>query len=190
MKNQIRVLGIDDSPFEFGDSSALVVGALIRLPGYLESVMKTDVAVDGTDSTRKVIEMVTKSRYRDQVKLILIDGIALAGFNILDLQEIHAQLGTPVLTVTRDRPDFAKMRSALMRYFPGWKERYALLTRNELRELPTQHKPLFASGLGLEWPEFEGLVRQSTIRGAIPEPLRVAHLIASAMVRGESYGRP
>ena len=190
MKSQIRVLGIDDSPFEFGYSAALVVGALIRLPGYLESVMKTDVAVDGTDGTKKVVDMVMKSRYRDQIKLLLIDGIALAGFNVLDLAEIHSSIGIPVLTVTRDRPNLAKMRSALMRHFPDWKERYALLTRNELKEIPTEHKPLYASGLGLEWSEFEELVRQSTVRGVVPEPLRVAHLIASAMVRGESYGRP
>ena len=190
MKNQIRVFGIDDSPFKFGDSSALVVGALVRIPGYLESVMKTDVMVDGTDSTKKVIEMVLGSRYREQVKLILIDGIALAGFNVLDLEAIHSSLEIPVLTVTRDRPDFSKMRLALMRYFPDWKERFTLLTKNELREIPTEHKPLYASGLGLEWREFEDLVRQFTVRGAVPEPLRVAHLIASAMVRGESYGRP
>ena len=190
MKDQIRVLGIDDSPFEFGDSTSLVVGALIRIPDYLESVMKTEVAVDGTDGTKKVVEMVLKSRYRDQIKLILIDGIALAGFNVLDLEAIHSSLEIPVLTVTRDRPDLARMRSALMKYFPDWKERNALLTKNELREIPTEHKPLHASGLGLEWGQFEELVRLSTVRGAVPEPLRVAHLIASAMVRGESYGRP
>ncbi len=190
MKDQVRVLGIDDSPFAFGDSSALVVGALVRVPGYLESVMRTEVAVDGTDSTRKVIELVSRSKYRDQVKLILIDGIALAGFNILDIQMIHSSLEIPVLTVTRDAPDFGKMRSALMRYFTDWKERYALLTRNELKEIPTGHKPLFASGIGLEWPEFVSLVQKATVRGAVPEPLRMAHLIASAMIRGESYGRP
>ena len=189
MKSQVRVLGIDDSPFEFGDSTALVVGALMRIPDYLESVMKTEVHVDGTDGTARVVEMVRKSRYRDQVKLMLIDGIALAGFNVLDIEEIHSSLEIPVLTITRDRPDFAKMRSALMRYFPDWKERYELLTRNELKEIPTEHKPIYASGLGLEWAQFEELVRQSTVRGAVPEALRVAHLIASAMIRGESYGR-
>lgn len=190
MKHQVRVLGIDDSPFEFGDSTALVIGALVRIPGYLESVMKTDVAVDGSDSTKKVIDMVSRSRYKDQVKLILVDGIALAGFNILDLDKIHEALEIPVLTLTRDRPDFEKMRYALMKYFPDWKDRYALLAKHEIREIPTEHKPLYASGIGLSWAEFEEMVRASTVRGAVPEPLRVAHLVASAIVRGESYGRP
>jgi len=190
MKHQVRILGIDDSPFKFGDSAALVVGALVRAPSYLESVMKTEVAVDGTDASEKVVDMVQGSRYRDQVKLILIDGIALAGFNVLDLDIIHSSLGVPVLTVTRDRPDLAKMRTALMKHFPDWKERFGLLTKHELREIPTDHKPLYASGIGLEWLEFKELVKASTVRGAVPEPLRIAHLIATAMVRGESYGRP
>ncbi|HIH01160.1 TPA: hypothetical protein HA259_03650 [Thermoplasmata archaeon] len=29
----------------------------------------------------------------------------------------------------------------------------------------------------------------TTVRGAVPEPVRIAHLISAAMVRGESYGR-
>jgi len=190
MKQQVRVLGIDDSPFKFGPGNALVVGVLVRVPNYLEGVMKTEVVVDGTDSTEKIVEMVSKSRYREQIKAILIDGIALAGFNLIDIEEAHAELGIPVLTLTRDRPDLEKMKSALMKHFDDWKQRYALIARHELREITTEHKPLYASGLGLEWAEFEEIVRLSTVRGVVPEPLRMAHLIASAMTRGESYGRP
>ena len=32
MKQQIRILGIDDSPFKFGGGKALVVGTLVRIP--------------------------------------------------------------------------------------------------------------------------------------------------------------
>ncbi|RLF35484.1 MAG: hypothetical protein DRM99_04525, partial [Thermoplasmata archaeon] len=34
-----------------------------------------------------------------------------------------------------------------------------------------------------------GIIKLSTIRGVIPEPIRVAHLIASGITRGESYGK-
>ena len=79
MKNQIRVLGIDDSPFGFKDRKALVVGALVRVPNYLEGVMKTEVEVDGIDSTEQLAHMISSSRYRDQIKAVMIDGIAVAG---------------------------------------------------------------------------------------------------------------
>ncbi len=190
MKKQIRILGIDDSPFKFDDKKAVVVGAVVRVPNYLEGVMKAEVTVDGTDSTRMLTEMVSKSRYRDQIKVVMLDGIALAGFNVVDLEELHASLGLPVLTVTRDRPDMEKMKTALIKHFDDWRERYALITKLELREIPTQHNPLFGCGLGLEWREFVGLVGLTTVRGVVPEPLRMAHLISTAIVGGESYGRP
>jgi len=189
MKQQIRILGIDDSPFKFGDKSALVVGALVRAPNYLEGVIKSEVTVDGTDSTETIVRMVLESRFKDQIKLLMIDGIALAGFNVIDIDRVHSESGVPVLTVTRDKPDFVKMKEALEKYFDDWRERYDLITRVKLRTIRTEHKPLYACGVGMDWGEFEGIVRISTVRGVVPEPIRVAHLIASAMVRGESYGR-
>ncbi len=189
MKQQMRVLGIDDSPFKFGDCKALIVGALVRIPNYLEGVMKSDVTVDGSDSTDAVIAMISNSRYRDQIRAVMLDGIALAGFNVLDLVRIHETLDVPVISVTRDRPDTEKMKAALMKHFDDWEERYSLMTRLELRTIQTEHSPLIASGVGLPWRDLEDIVVKSTVRGVIPEPVRLAHLIATAMVKGESHGR-
>lgn len=189
MKQQARILGLDDSPFKFGDGQSLVVGALVRAPNYLEAVMKTSVEVDGTDSTERVVEMISKSRYREQIKVIMIDGIALAGFNVVDIEELSRKTELPVLTVTRDMPDMDEIRSALEKHFDDWQRRYALISRFGLKRIKTAHKPLYACGVGLDWAEFEEIVSLSTVRGVVPEPIRIAHLISSAMVRGESYGR-
>jgi endonuclease V-like protein UPF0215 family len=189
MKQQVRILGLDDSPFKFGDGQSLVVGALVRAPNYLEAVMKTYVEVDGTDSTDQLAKMISKSRYREQIKAIMIDGIALAGFNVVDIEKLRGETGLPVLTVTRDMPDMAEMRSALQKHFDDWQRRYALISRSALRRIKTAHKPLYACGVGLDWAEFEELVALSTVRGVVPGPIRIDHLVSSAMVRGESYGR-
>ncbi len=189
MKPHVRVLGIDDSPFTFEDGQSLVVGALVRVPSYLEAVMKTSVTVDGADSTERLVEMVSRSRYKEQIKVIMLDGIALAGFNVVDIAAVHESLGLPVLTVTRDRPDLKAIQGALKDHFDDWKRRYELVSRFELRELPTSSKPLYAAGVGLEWREFQQLVSSSTVRGVLPEPIRVAHLVAAAMAKGESKGR-
>jgi endonuclease V-like protein UPF0215 family len=63
------------------------------------------------------------------------------------------------------------------------------MTKLELRTIRTEHNPLIASGIGLSWPEFEELISLSTVRGVVPEPVRMAHLIAAAMAKGESHGR-
>jgi endonuclease V-like protein UPF0215 family len=189
MKEQVRVLGIDDSPFTFKDGDSLVVGALVRVPNYLEAVMKTEVTVDGDDATQRLIEMVSGSRYLEQVKAIMVDGIALAGFNVIDIRALHESVKTPVITVTRDRPDLTQMRDALKKHFNDWEVRFDLVSRYPPRQMSTEHKPLFVSCLGIEWAEAERLLRASTVRGALPEPIRVAHLISAAMVKGESRGR-
>ncbi len=189
MKTQIRLLGIDDSPFGFKDEKALVVGALVRVPNYLEGVMKTEVQVDGSDSTEQLVSMISDSRYRDQIRAIMIDGIAVAGFNVVDIESLNKSLGIPVITVTRDEPDLDKMREALRSHFKDWERRFELVTRLKLRTVRTEHKPIYVSGLGADWGELERFVAMSIVRGAVPEPIRMAHLIAAAMVRGESYGR-
>ena len=189
MKPHIRVLGIDDSPFGFEDGRSLIVGALVRVPSYLEAVMKTEVTVDGIDGTDRIIEMVSSSRYKEQIKVIMLDGVALAGFNVIDIAAVHESLGLPVLTVTRDPPDFDAIRSALRKHFEDWRNRFELVTRYPLREVPTSSKPLLAAGVGLEWAEFQELVSMSTVRGVVPEPIRIAHLVAAAMAKGESRGR-
>lgn len=189
MKAQVRVLGIDDSPFRFGDSDSLVVGALVRSPNYLEAVMKTTVKVDGMDSTDRIVEMVSRSRYREQVKAIMIDGVALGGFNVVDIESIYERTGVPVLTLTRDRPDMKEIESALKKHFDDWKHRYELMAKLDLRSIKTSHKPMYACGVGLPWTDFQELVKLTTVRGVVPEPVRIAHLVSAAMVRGESYGR-
>lgn len=189
MKEQVRVLGIDDSPFEFGDSRSLVVGALVRAPNYLEAVMRTDVAVDGEDATDRLADMVLRSRYAEQVKLVIVDGIALAGFNVLDMDSFYVRTGIPVATVTRDEPDMAEIEAALRKHFDDWERRLSLVRRLPLRPLDTGHNPLHASVAGMEWEDLVQIVRSTTVRGAVPEPVRIAHLVAAAMVKGESRGR-
>lgn len=161
----------------------------MRIPSYLEALMKTEVTIDGTDGTDRLVEMVSASRYREQIKAIMLDGVALAGFNVVDIGAVHEVLGLPVMTITRDPPDFDAIRAALKKHFDDWRERFALVTRHPLREMPTSGKPLLAAGVGLEWQEFQALVSSSTVRGAVPEPIRMAHLVSAAMAKGESRGR-
>jgi hypothetical protein len=133
--------------------------------------------------------MVAGSRYAEQVGLVILDGIALAGFNVVDLESFHERTGIPIATVTRDEPNMTEIEAALRKHFPDWERRLELVSRVALRPLDTGHNPLHASVLGMGWDDFARVARSTTVRGALPEPLRIAHLVAAAMVRGESRGR-
>ncbi|MCK4949320.1 MAG: DUF99 family protein [Thermoplasmata archaeon] len=189
MKEHIRILGIDDSPFSFEDESAEIVGALVRTPNYIEAVMKSEIDVDGWNSTRNVAEMVRASRYRENISMIFLDGIALGGFNVVDISKLSEDVGIPVASISRKRPDMESIRIALEKKFDDWKERFELITKNEIKKVETEHNPIYVQHVGIGFAELKSVIRKSTVRGALPEPIRVAHLIVTAFKRGESYGR-
>lgn len=190
MKPDVRVLGVDDAPFDFDDESVLTVGTVMRGPTYLEAVLTTEVTVDGTDATDRLAEAIGASRQRPTLHAVLLDGIALGGFNVVDLERLHEAVGVPVVTVTRDRPDLDAMRSTLEDKFDDGEARWRLVERGELFPVPTDHDPVHVKAVGIDEAATAELVAAFTVRGRIPEPIRVAHLIAAGVVRGRSRGRP
>lgn len=189
MKSQVRVLGIDDGSFGFHSGRTVVVGVAMRLPNYTDGVMVSDVEVDGTDATDKILGMLARSRYLDQLRLIMLDGVALGGFNVVDLGRIHDETEIPVASITRDEPDLRAIEMALRAHFEDWKARLDLIRAVPLDEFETGHLPIFIGRVGIGREELAEVLRASIVRGALPEPLRVAHLIATAIARGESRGR-
>ena len=189
MKPKSRFLGIDDGPFRFGDEDVPLVGVAVQAPSYIEGVLMTLAHVDGHDATERILGMVRGSRYREGLRMVLLNGIAVGGFNVIDVDALHRELGVPVVTVTRKAPDLDAIRGALRRKFEDWEERWALIEGHTIEEVTTRHTPLHVTYVGATRHEVVEALALTTVRGALPEPLRVAHLVAAAMVKGESHGR-
>lgn len=188
MKREVRVLGIDDAPFSFEDDRVEIVGAVVRAPAYLEGIVVSDVAVDGDDATDRVAALVEGSRFRETVAVVMVDGVALGGFNVVDVEALHHRLGLPVLTVTKADPDLEAMERALRARFPDWERRMEVIRRLPLEEVETAHAPLRVLRAGIDRADAAALLRRTTVRGRLPEPLRIAHLVATALKTGESKG--
>ncbi len=189
MKQQIRLLGVDDSPFTFTDTYATIIGVVMRGGNYLECVIKNKITIDGDDATFVCKDMIKNTRHRKQLKAMLLDGIALGGFNVVDIDEIFKSTNLPVITVTRDKPDLNKMEEALKKNFIDWEKRLTLIKNGEIHEVLTNYNPIYIKCSGIDIEEAKEIIKISTIQGVIPEPIRVAHLIASGIIRGESYGK-
>ncbi|MDD5086183.1 MAG: DUF99 family protein [Candidatus Nanoarchaeia archaeon] len=185
MKKEIRVLGIDDGPFDkFNDSEALVVGTVYRGGSFIDGVLSCKVKVDGEDSTEKIIEMINKSKFKPQIQAVLLDGIAVAGFNVVDVKELNEKTNIPVIVVMRTYPEIDKMKDALVKV--GHKDKIKLLENaGEIHKLDE----IFIQYIGLSLKEAEEIIDITSTHSLIPEPLRVAHLIARGVVEGESKGR-
>jgi len=90
-----------------------------------------------------------------------------------------------VLVVARTRPGMAAIRSALLK-LRGGRNKWALIKRlGPMEKVGT----VYVQRVGLTIEKASVALRQCTVTGSIPEPLRVAHLIAGALVRGQSSGR-
>src|SRR6266508_936122 len=189
MKSKSRFLGIDDAPFRFSDERVPVVGVVVQAPAYIEGVLTTLAEVDGHDATDRIAAMIRASRYRTGLEMVLLDGTAVGGFNVVDVDSLHASIERPVVTVTRKKPDLAAIETALRRRFEDWEERLRVIRRHGLESIQTTHGTLWVTYVGTTRAEVQEAVRLTTVRGVLPEPLRVAHLVASGLVRGESRGR-
>lgn len=189
-KEQVRAIGIDDAPFEFSQEKVLVVGSVVRAPNYLEGILSTRVEVDGKDATEKLGNMISGSRFVDQANVIFLDGAAVGGFNLVDLEKLSESTGVPSVTVSRERPDFERIRKALKGHFDEWEEKFEQVKSGDLFEIKTEHKPIYIQKEGLDIEEVEKLIEIFTVRGRLPEPVRISHIVASGIVRGESQGKP
>ena len=101
LKKEIRVIGIDDSPFDkFKKGKVLVVGTVFRGGLYLDGILSTKVIIDGNDATTKIIEMINKCKFKPQLQCIFLDGIAVGGFNVIDIKELNSLFNMKGLYLT------------------------------------------------------------------------------------------
>ena len=186
IKPEIRVLGIDDGAFTLHVKGQVpVVGVVFRGGYWLDGVMHTKIAVDGFDATDKIAAMINDSSHYKQLQVIMANGITFAGFNILDVKALYATTKLPVITVTREKPNFENIRKALQN-LPGSKERWSTILRaGDPVEICTRtaESKVYVQTVGVSKEDAEKILRLTSTRSNIPEPLRVAHLIASGISR-------
>lgn len=189
LKNEIRILGFDDAAFLPRSKNLVpVIGLIYRGGKFPDGALRTDVEIDGTDATEKIIRLVNASRHKQQLRVIMFDGITFAGFNVINIKRIHEATGLPVIVINRKLPGLEKVKRALKR-FADFEQRWkAIEAAGKIKVCEVRGGKIYYQVVGLSDEEAEEVITLSSTRSHIPEPLRVAHIIATAVVRGESYG--
>ena len=181
-----HVVGFDDAPFDRARRGNVPIVGAVFSGLRLEGVLRGEVRRDGANATRTIIRLVTGSKFSPQLQLILLQGIAVAGFNVIDLARLERDTGLPVLVIARRRPNTEDMRNALLGSVPGGKRKWALIERLGPME---RVAGVFVQRRGLSLADAGRVIETLAVHGHIPEPLRTAHLVAGGMVRGQSRGR-
>ncbi|MCI4362148.1 MAG: DUF99 family protein [Thermoplasmata archaeon] len=177
-----RVVGIDDGPFRRGSRRATLAFVVCSLPDRVDGIFATDVAVDGTDATRRIAAAIRGSGHWDGVRAVILDGVTVAGFNVVDLEGLARTLRRPVVAVTRRPPDLTAVDAALRKYFARDRGRRSRLVHaRPLFRVPVAGGSLMVAVAGATRADAAALVRRSIREGRWPEPLRLAHLVAKAV---------
>lgn len=184
MKPIANFMGVDDGPFPPGHRGDVPLVATQFTQARLDGVLTGKARVDGRNATDRIAAMILGSKFEPRV--VLLGGIAVGGFNVVDLHALHAQLERPVLVVARKRPNLTRIREALLTQVPGGARKWRLIERTGPMERAGE---VWVQRAGLSLRDAEQTLAASTLHGKIPEPLRVAHLIAGALVEGQSRGR-
>jgi endonuclease V-like protein UPF0215 family len=181
-----NVIGFDDAPFEYEHRGRVRIVGVVCARTRMDGLVSGFVSRDGTNSTDRMIELVRKSQFAKNVRAVLLQGIAVAGFNVVDVVRLHESLAVPVLVVVRRPPRLVRVERALLEHTRGGARKWKLIQRaGEVERLG----PIYAQRIGIDRDAALALLRATTLHGNIPEPLRLAHLIAGGVTSGTSRGR-
>jgi len=181
-----NVIAFDDGSFDRRRhrGGVLLVGAVFART-RLDGLVSGRVRRDGTDAPLRMAALLAGSQFDGHVRAILLKGIAVAGFNVVDIHRLWDLTGRPVVVLARRPPDLAAIRRALA-HVRGGERKWALIERAGPME-PLGRLHVQRAGIGYE--ATRALLEATTLHGHIPEPLRVAHLIAGGLASGRSRGR-
>ena len=181
-----HLLGVDDAPFDKGQSEPVpIVAVTMEGPDLVEGVALARFPVDGEGATEFLSDWVRGLRAYPSLQGVILGGITLAGLAVVDAEALAAGLERPVLVVTRRAPSDADLVAALRA--AGFPERVALVERAPRARSLDAGLHLASAGTGHD--RAEELIRATLGKAQLPEPLRVAHLVGAALVKGESRGR-
>ena len=206
----MNVIGFDDGPFARDHRGDVLLVGVVCSGTRVDGIVSGKIRRDGANATRVMTELVRASQFGLHAQAIMIQGIAVGGFNVVDVHALSKALKIPVLVVTRRRPDMAAVKRALFVDGPAGRPRVAGAAQKwrliegagTMEQLgPSRRSLRRPSGLrgappklwiqraGLSTDEARAFVADTTLHGNIPEPLRLAHLIAGGITTGKSRGR-
>lgn len=182
-----HILGIDDVPFVRGYRGDVRLVGTVFCGMRLEGVLTGRVRKDGANATDRIARMAGASRFFDHLQGIMLQGITVAGFNVVDIRALSERLSLPVVAVVRQPPDMAAVHAALLGKVPGGERKWRLVEKAGPVEPAGR---VYIQKAGLPLSEARELVERYAVHSDLPEPLRTAHLIAGGITTGESRHRP
>jgi endonuclease V-like protein UPF0215 family len=179
-------IGIDDAPFDRSHRGDVGLVGVVFTRTRLDGVMTGKLRKDGANATRAIAELIEGSPFAEHAQVVLLGGITFGGFNVVDIHALHERLALPILVIARKQPGYAVIEQTLLDKVPGGARKWSLIRKAG----PMQPcAGLWVQRAGLELDAAAQVIGDLTIHGKLPEPVRIAHLVAGGFEDGISRGR-
>ncbi len=184
-KPGIRALGVAES-FRQGQKRSVLAGVVVRSDFVIDGVALGRTAVGGDDATASIASLFRKLR-RNDVNLIMVSGAILSLYNIIDVDLLSKRTKLPVVCLTYK--ETTGIEGSIRLHFPEGAEKkleaYRRLGRRRGVRLHTGHK-VYVRSAGMEEDAVKPTLDVFTLQGSVPEPVRVAKLLARAALAWRS----
>lgn len=185
-KKGFRALGISESFIKGVSEESILAGVVMRADMTIDGFTFSKATVGGMDATEKILEMY-RSLKRDDITLLLLNGCIISWYNVIDLHRVAEETGLPLICVTYN--ESTGLEKYFKELFPeDWKSRVEIYRKNKSRtavKLSTGYT-VYIRFIGMKMEEAKGILNKFTSHGSIPEPLRVARLLARSLVKNLS----
>jgi endonuclease V-like protein UPF0215 family len=182
-KKAFRALGVSESFIKGKSKESVLAGVVMRADKAIDGFVFAKATVGGMDATDKVIEMY-KTLGRDDINVLLLNGCVISWYNVIDLHKVAEETGLPLICVTYEESE--GLDKYFKELFPeDWENRVQVYHKNKERtplELKTGYV-VYVRFLGMSLEEAKEILDKFTSHGSVPEPLRVARLLARAIVK-------
>ena len=183
-KKGIRGLAIAES-FSQNSKKSILSGIVMSTDLVIDGFVFGHSTIGGDDATDAILEMYEKLDRQD-VSFLLISGIVISLYNIIDMKRISEKIGLPVIGVTYE--ESSGIEDAIKHHFPeSYKSKLTEYSKLEPRKKITLHTSynLYVRNEGCTVLEAKQLLDKITLQGSIPEPLKITQLLANTLLKSK-----
>ncbi len=186
-KKGLRGLAIAES-FVPNSSKSILSGIVMRRDFIIDDFVFGSATLGGDDATDTILKMYAELQ-RPDVSYVLISGLIVSMYNIVDIKKLFDSLKLPIIGVSYN--DSLGIEDALKHHFPNSFEskisEYHKLGKREKINLQTGYG-VFIRSEGCTLNDVKHLLNDLTLHGSIPEPIRVSKLLAKKLLeKGLSF---
>ena len=181
-KSGIRGLAIAES-FSQDSKKSVLSGIVMSTDLVIDGFVMGHSTVGGNDATDVILSMYEELG-RSDVSFLLISGIIISSYNMIDVKRISEKTGLPIIAITHNESD--GIEDVIKHHFPdSYKSKLAEYSKLGSREKITLHTShnLYIRNEGCTVLEAKQILDKITSQGSIPEPLRIAQLLANTLLK-------